>query len=200
MNRTFNFVCSRCAALCALSLVGPVHRPLAAQEPLRAGAARIDITPATPVTLAGYDSRKDLSHGVHDPLSARAIAFEKDGKHLVLLSVDLLGFYNETAEPLRQAILDACKLDPSELFLAAIHTHSAPSLALDASKGHSNNVAYTQALVSQLVSAARQAIERARPAKLQIASGSSPVGANRRQLARDAAETQKSYSDEILCF
>ena len=143
------------------------------------------------MTLAGYDSRKDLCQGIHDPLSARAVAFEQGGKHLLLISVDLLGFYNGTAEPLRQAILGGCKLEPAELFLAAIHTHSAPTLALDTANGHSNNVAYTQVLMQQLVHAARQAIQNARPAKLQFASGSCPVGANRRQLSRDEAGNPK---------
>ena len=77
---------------------------------LRAGAARIDITPTQPVMLAGYASRKDLSGGVHDPLSARALAFEQDGQRLVLVSIDNLGFYNRTAEPLRTAILEASEL------------------------------------------------------------------------------------------
>jgi hypothetical protein len=36
-------------------------------EGLRAGAARIDVTPAHPVRLAGYDSRTNYSQGVHDP-------------------------------------------------------------------------------------------------------------------------------------
>src|SRR5438105_11488619 len=114
--------------------------PVAAQDSLRAGAAQIDITPANPVTMAGYESRKELSQGVHDRLGARAVAFEQGNKHLVLVSIDLLGFYNNTAEPLRNAVLDACHLQPSELFLAAIHTHSAPTPILDSSKGHTNNV------------------------------------------------------------
>src|SRR5438105_606870 len=113
---------------------------VAAEDSLRAGAAQIDITPAYPVTMAGYESRKELSQGVHDPLGARAVAFEQGNKHLVLVSIDLLGFYNNTAEPLRNAVLDACHLQPSELFLAAIHTHSAPTPILDSSKGHTNNV------------------------------------------------------------
>lgn len=42
---------------------------------LKAGAARIDITPEKPVEMSGYGSRKDLSSGVHDSLSARVLAF-----------------------------------------------------------------------------------------------------------------------------
>jgi neutral ceramidase len=137
--------------------------------------------------LAGYESRKDPSQGVHDPLSARALAFEQDGKHLVLVSLDVLGFYNQTAEPLRIAVLEACHLQPSELFLAAIHTHSAPTLTLDPAKGYSNNVAYTEHLKSQLVQVVHQAMETAAPARVQVGQGSSPVGVNRRELSHDQA-------------
>ena len=64
--------------LCLVSLsllCGPVAAPCLAGQ-LQAGLARIDITPIEPVMLAGYASRKELSHGVHDPLFARAIAFD----------------------------------------------------------------------------------------------------------------------------
>lgn len=178
--------------LVAGCLAGSARVSSAQETGLRAGTSRIEITPAIPVTLAGYESRKELSQGVHDPLSARALAFEEHGRHLVLVSVDILGFYNKTAAPLRQAILDACHLEPSELFLAAIHTHSAPNPGLAPAPGqtnlvHTNNVAFTETLRGQLVQVVREALERAVPVKLQAGSGSSPVGVNRRQVARDAA-------------
>lgn len=158
---------------------------------LRAGIARSDITPTQPVTLAGYESRKDLSRGIHDPLSARAVAFEQQGRRLVLVSVDNLGFYNGTADPLRTAVLDACGLKPSELFLCAIHTHSAPTLTLDAEKGHPNNVAYTKRLQGTLVAVVRTALDRLAPIEVGVGSGSSPVGVNRREVVEGAAGPRK---------
>jgi neutral ceramidase len=156
-----------------------------AEEPvLRAGAGRADITPSKPVLLGGYASRKDPSTGVHDPLSARVLALEREGRRLVLVSIDNLGFYNDTAEPLRRAVLQACHLEPSELFLAAIHTHSAPILTLDEVKGNPNNVDYTRTLGERLASAVRAALEGMVPARMGIGAGSSPVGANRRQRVR----------------
>ncbi|MBM4018805.1 MAG: hypothetical protein FJ288_10830 [Planctomycetes bacterium] len=156
-------------------------------DALRAAAARKDITPAKPVTLAGYASRKDLSQGVHDPLCARVVAFEHGGRRLVLVSTDSIGFYDGTADSTRKAILAACRLEPSELFLAAIHTHSAPSLTLNSEKGHPNNVEYTRTLQAQLVDAVREALAALSPAEIAAGSGSSPVGVNRREPAKDAA-------------
>ncbi len=155
-------------------------------EGFRSGQARIDVTPEQPVVLAGYGSRTNLSEGVHDPLSARVIAFEQDGRRLVLVSLDNLGFYNDTAGPLRQAILEKCRVEPSELFLCAIHTHSAPLLTLDAAKGHANNVAYTKALGGKLAEVVRTALDRLAPADIGVGSGSSPVGVNRREVVQGA--------------
>ena len=152
---------------------------------MRAGAARMDITPTQPVTLAGYASRTNVSRGIHDPLSARAIAFAQGDRKLVLVSIDNLGFYNNTASPLREEVLQACGLEPSGLFLCAIHTHSAPALTLNAEKGHPNNVAYTKWLQGKLVEVVRQALDRLTPVQLGVGSGSSPVGVNRREVTQD---------------
>ena len=153
---------------------------------LRAGTARKEITPAKPVMLAGYASRKELSQGVHDPISARVVAFDQNGKKLVLVSTDIIGFYGGTAASMRKAILAACGLQPSELFLAAIHTHSAPIVSLG-EKVHPNNAEYTKWLESQLVAAVREALAHTVPVQIAVGSGSSPVGVNRREFVKNAA-------------
>ncbi len=153
---------------------------------LRAGTATKDITPKRPVMLAGYASRKELSQGVHDPLSVRVVAFEQNGKKLVLVSTDIVGFYGGTAASMRKAILGACGLQPAELFLAAIHTHSAPIVSLG-EKVHPNNVEYTKWLETQLVAAVREALAHSYPVQIAVGSGSSPVGVNRREPVKDAA-------------
>jgi len=152
------------------------------ESPLRAGTAKIDITPEKPVKMAGYASRTELSQGVHDPLSARVVAFENNGKRLVLVSTDIIGFYDGTAEKLRSAILDEFKLDPSELFLTAIHTHSGPSPTIDKEKGHPNNVEYTENLKGKLTEAIRSAFSSMGPVNVGSGVGYCPIGANRREL------------------
>ena len=168
---------------------------------LRAGTAKIDITPEKPVKMAGYRSRTGLSKGVHDPLSARVVAFERgpiskkdgemgtqnNGKRLVLVSTDILGFYNGTADYLRKTILDEFELKPSELFLSAIHTHSGPSLTIDKKKGHPNNLEYTERLKDKLIEVIREALNTMRPVHIGAGIGHSPVGANRREMTIDSS-------------
>ena len=72
---------------------------------LRAGVAKVDITPQKPVKMSGYGGWKGLSQGVHVPLLARVVAFAGGGKRLVLVSTDLIGFYGGTAKHLREILL-----------------------------------------------------------------------------------------------
>ena len=166
---------------------------------LRAGTAKIDITPKKSVKMAGYRSRTGLSTGVHDPLSARVVAFERapisqkdgemgtqsNGKRLVLVSTDLIGFSSGTAEHFRKIILDEFELEPGELFLSAIHTHAGPSLTIDKKEGHPHNLEYTKSLEAKLVEVIRKSLNNMSPVHTGAGIGYSPVGANRRELRFD---------------
>lgn len=156
-------------------------------EDLRAGIAKVDITPQKRVKMSGYASRTGYSEGIHDPLSARVVAFEKDNKRVVLVSTDVLGFYNGTDEYLRKAILEEFKLKPSELFLCGIHTHSAPTLTIDKDKGEPNNLEYTETLKNKLIEAIGKALGNTSPVQISAGVGYCPVGANRRELKLDGS-------------
>lgn len=183
------------SAVCLLSIVSLLMIPswsrAEAAGGLKAGVARIDITPEKPVRMSGYASRKDLSTGVHDPLSARVLAFEAGGRRLILVSTDVIGFYDGTAEYLRNALLSEFQLQPSELFLSAIHTHAAPSLTINKERDHPNNVEYTEALKGKLIEVVRQALGGMEPVGIGLGVGYSPVGANRREL-RVAGDSKSS--------
>ena len=113
---------------------------------LLGGFAKVDITPSKPVMLSGYEDRRELSTGVHDPLSARAAVFQCGQNKIVIVSTDILYFHNGTDAVIRQAIMDEFHLRPNELLLTAIHTHAAPTPILDEENGHANNIEYTQNL------------------------------------------------------
>jgi len=159
----------------------------AGENTLRAGTARIDITPEKPVKMSGYGARTALSQDVHDPLSARVVAFENDGERLVLVSSDLLGFYGGTAESFRKVILGEFGLKPGELFLSAIHTHDGPTLTIDKEKGHPNNLEYTKNLEVKLIEVIRKALKDTGPVHIGAGVGYSPVGINRRELRFDGS-------------
>ena len=152
---------------------------------LHAGVAKIDITPDKPVKMAGYGARTELSEGVHDPLSVRVIAFENNGKRLILVSSDLIGYSGGTAEHFREILLSELKLQPSELFLSGIHTHGGPILTIDKENGHPNNLEYTKNLGPKLIEVIRKALDKMEPVHVGVGVGYCPVGVNRRELAFD---------------
>jgi hypothetical protein len=143
--------------------------------------------------MSGYANRKGLSQRVHDPLSARVVAFETGGRRLVLVSTDVIGFYGDTADAIRDAIVKAHGLEPSQLFLAAIHTHAGPTVTLDREEGHASNVAYTEKLQKTLVGVVGDALADLQPVELGQGSGSSPVGVNRREVFYDEAGNPRTW-------
>src|SRR5438552_3689997 len=94
-HTNLRLACLLCWLLSLNLLSSPATMPVFAAE-LRAGVAKIDITPNQPVMLAGYASRKELSQGVHDPLFARAVAFDENHQRFLLVAIDNCGFYNAT--------------------------------------------------------------------------------------------------------
>ena len=64
---------------------------------------------------------------------------------------------------MRKTILTTCHLEPSELFLAATHTHSGPSVGFSDDRSVPSNIAYTKDLGPTLAMAVDQALENMTP-------------------------------------
>jgi neutral ceramidase len=156
---------------------------------LKAGMAKTDITPDIPVMLYGYASRKTPSQGVHDHLYARAAAFESGGRKLVLISTDIGSFTDTLYSVIRKSMMEKYGLKESELFLAAIHSHSSPVASLDPSKIDASNVQYTKTLHQKLVDVAGEALKNMKPVSYGSGVGYSPVGSNRRETTSDGSIT-----------
>ena len=188
MNPKKLFIVFAAFFLC-IFLSGQASKSGVKQGVLRAGIAKIDITPDKPVMLYGYASRKTPSEGVHDPLSARAVVFENNGKKVVLVSSDLGSYGGEVFTTMQKSILDKFNLKESELFLSAIHSHSSPILSLDKEKGDPNNIQYTETLNQKLLTVISEAFNGLKPVHTGAGEGSSPVGSNRREMKPDGSIT-----------
>lgn len=156
---------------------------------LRAGLARIDVTPDNPVMLYGYASRQTLSEGIHDRLYVRAVVFENNGNRIALVSSDI-GSYNDSLYTIiKNDIKKKYGLRDSELFLSAIHSHSSPVTSLNTSKIHLNNVQYTKILNQKILTVIGEAFNNLKPVQTGAGKGSSPVGSNRRETKPDGEIT-----------
>lgn len=161
-----------------------VAAPRVAGAWLRAGVARVDITPDEPVALMGYHNPENrISEGVHDRLYARAVALGSGPKRVVLVSCDLASLM--FGQYFVRLVRDRWALQPDEILLCATHTHSGPQLSLNAEYPHPNNARYTKKLERLLVEVVGRALAAMAPARMAVGKGRSTVGVSRRKLYPD---------------
>src|SRR5215218_8149299 len=108
----------------ALSLLGLVFAGTSfADTPLRAGVARVDITPSNFMQMYGYANRKcGPANGTHDSLFAKVLVLESGESRVAIVTMDL----GSVVSPNLQSEV-ASKLKIPVLLLAASHTHSGPA-------------------------------------------------------------------------
>ncbi len=158
---------------------------LAQEVPLRAGLARVDITPAAFLPMAGYENRKcGPANGIHDPLHAKALLLEAGDHRVGIVTVDLISLVSER---LRRDAAD--KLGISLLLVAAAHTHSGPALPRPGSSNSPasspEQFAYFQEVERKIFSALEQASNNMFPARLGVGRGELQLGYNRLLLRDD---------------
>ncbi len=149
--------------------------PLEAGE-LRAGASKIDITPPIGFPMWGYGARHDAKcTGVLDPLNARALVLELDGRRIALVSLDLgRAPTRATTAAIRKRVA-AEGID--EIFLVGSHTHHGP--VLEMAGWPTKEKPYSQDLEDKLVQVIVEAKKAARPARIGVGSVMTELNRNR---------------------
>src|ERR1043166_464576 len=146
-------------------------------EPLKAGAARIDITPPTGYPMWGYAARKDApSVGVRNPLQARAAVLAVGNDKVAFVSLDLgrPPTRNSMAN-IRKSLKAATGIET--IFLVASHTHHGPVLELD--DWPKKEKPYVRVLEEKIVKVITDADKALQPTKLGISSHEIPFNRNR---------------------
>jgi neutral ceramidase len=97
---------------------------------LRAGFARVEITPGRECSLIGYEFRYRRlpagNEGVHDPLYARALVLDDGQAPAALVSLDLAIATVDVARHLRGVVASQLGTTPERVLLGCTHTHSGP--------------------------------------------------------------------------
>lgn len=113
---------TRCFFVFSLLLIA-VARAADSTVPLRAGAAREDITPD--VAVLNWVTGKPYG-AVLDPLQAHALVLDDGKTKAVLLRWDLVDVSESARDEVRKAIGAALQMPGENVFVHASHTHSAP--------------------------------------------------------------------------
>jgi hypothetical protein len=157
----------------------------------KAGAAKVDTTPAMPVRMAGYASRTAPSQGVAHPLAAKALALtDSRGHTVVFVTCDIIGFRRPFTNRVKDRVKAQHGLPAEDIVLLASHNHAGPTLAEppDRAGGEGerreelqNNVEYTKVLEDKLVRLIGAALESMVPARLSYGMGRAHFALNRRE-------------------
>jgi neutral/alkaline ceramidase-like enzyme len=168
------------ATILLLTLLAPAA---ASAAELKAGIARVEITPSTLMPMYGYANRKcGPANGTHDPLFAKVLVLEAGDSRMAIVTADLGSLVSDT---LRREV--ATKLGIPVVLLAASHTHSAPAFLPFGSAPESSDVsrAYLADLEQKMFGAIDAASRSMFPARLGVGKGSLQLGYNRLLLRED---------------
>jgi neutral ceramidase len=156
---------------------------------LRAGVARVPITPKEPIWMSGYASRNHPSVGVVHEIWAKALAIEDDKGHwVVLVSTDLIGLSRSVSDAVAARIVQQYSVPRSGLVLNSSHTHTGPVVRANLATMYDLSLEqqrvvdeYTRDLTDKLVTVVGAAIGDLKPAVIAFGSGTATFGVNRRE-------------------
>ncbi len=137
---------------------------------LKAGFARVDVTPHLGTSLQGYFSKR-YADGVLDPLMVTAVAFDDGEKRAVVISCDVIGFNQFMMDDLRPMVAKAIDAEKEGVFICSTHTHLAPGLTIANHVYCEENREYINWFMKKVVDAAVLAVQDLAPAKLSYTRG-----------------------------
>lgn len=132
---------------------------------LKAGFARLDVTPPLGVFMQGYYHER-RAQGIRDPLYVNAVAFGDGERTAVALSLDVIGINQAECDVCRNVIAQRAALPYEAVFLACTHTHTGP-VVYDGL--YAKDPAYNEMLFRRLADAAVLAVADLQPAAVGIA-------------------------------
>jgi hypothetical protein len=176
-----------------LTLVLPVLLALTSvasgQNALRAGAARIDITPAQAAGLRNVWGNE--FKGVHDHIYVRAIVIDNGATRAALIALDT----SSTADTLslRQRMQKEFGIPAQNIMITATHGHNAPVIAIGSAAqsrqlGAQSDAFYARA-EKAMFDAVRAARTRLQPARMGLAAGRADININRDEFVGDRWKT-----------
>jgi hypothetical protein len=162
---------------------------------LRAGVARIDITPPMPADLMGFVRRAAPATGVLAPLTATALVLEDEaGSRAVIVAMDLIALGCAQADHMREMVAEAISCSPDAVLLNYSHTHAGPHSTQGSLRKLSGNQRtiydkerlYIDNLPNEIVGVATMAARTLVPVRAGAGSVFVPgISVNRRERAAD---------------
>lgn len=143
------------------------------QSNLRAGVAKVDITPddTDGVMVTGH---RRMVHGVRDPLRAGVLLLDDGSTQAAIVTLDTIGAWDAMVKLTRVRIEQETGIPAANIIVAASHNHSGPAFEADSTWG--------RVLIEKLGSAAKQAADSMRKVTVGYGEDRIEFGINRRKV------------------
>lgn len=130
---------------------------------LRAGAARVDVSPEKLPVIVNGGFLANRSDTVRDRLYARAVVLDDGSTRIAIVVVDSCMLPRELIDRAKAEAAEASGVEPDRALICATHTHSAP--AAMSCLGTPVDAEYAAGLPSRIASAIVEASRRLEPAE-----------------------------------
>ncbi len=140
-------------------------------DKLKAGFARIDITPPLGTYLQGYQYLRQAD-GILDPLLASALAVSDGDTMAIIISADLVGMGYEICDTIRKGVEVKFGIPYENVFVSCTHIHTGP-ICTTTREGFSEAV--MNEIIEKLTRLPQIALDDMKPAELYVNSADSPV-------------------------
>jgi len=174
-------------------------KALAKTTVLRAGAAQVDITPEAGVQLGGDVCSYRPAEFVLDPIYAKALVLECNGRKLCFVAVDLLSITKHYSTKIRELAAEKFGFEKEAVMISAIQSHTAPALGHylpfenlklppESNWLRGGDDQYYSFAVERIIKAIELAHNALEPVKIGVDSGiEGRVAFNRRMVMRDGS-------------
>ena len=154
---------------------------------LKAGFARLDITPPFGNPLAGYFHMRFMQ-GILDPLELNAVAVSNGDATAVFIAVDFIGICMKNIAKLKQLITERTGVPEECIFIASLHQHTSCSLS-DTDPNRTHDETYLDVLRRKFADVAQLAIADLKEAELSVAAEdvAEPIAFVRRYFTADGS-------------
>ena len=143
---------------------------------LRAGVAKVDITPPADTPVVGHVR---ATNGVRDPIRAGVLVLANEHTQAAIVTLDLISASSEMVAALRDVIAQKTEMPRENILVAASHNHSGP--------GWSRESAWSREMVAKIGAATAAAVKEMRPVTIGYGEDRIDFNINRRQVINGRA-------------
>jgi hypothetical protein len=92
---------------------------------MKAGAAKVNITPPLGIKMFGYFEER-VARDIHDDLYAKSFVLDEGETKLAIVVCDLIGVSRQYLDRAKALISERCGIPPSNVLISCTHTHTGP--------------------------------------------------------------------------